>query len=198
MPKVSSKRNFRRYLSVLYFSMPSLSCAPAMASLDRLFKLWLAGRLQMKFTFDNRTLLTCCPSVNVRKNTCTFIFTYSVWSVESIIASTSSLTALSHVLAATLSMPYFASSSWILQALFDNHGMLRDVRKTFIPVAPNPAFMDPIAHEKSETIFFQNDHKKSQREQRYQECATMFTLKGFPACKYLLGENMGGNAIKRR
>ena len=67
MPKVSSKRNFRRYLSVLYFSMPSLSCTPVMASLDRLFKLWLAGHFQMKFTFDNRTFLTCCPSVNVRK-----------------------------------------------------------------------------------------------------------------------------------
>lgn len=67
MPKVSSQRNFRRYLSVLYFSMPLLSCTPVMASLDRLFKLWLAGHFQMKFTFDNRTFLTCSPSVNVRK-----------------------------------------------------------------------------------------------------------------------------------
>lgn len=73
MPKVSSKRNFRRYLSVVYFSMPLLSCAPAMASLDRLLKLWLAGHLQMKFTFDNRTLLTCCPSVNVCK---TYVYFY--------------------------------------------------------------------------------------------------------------------------
>ena len=94
MPKVSSKRNFRRYLSVLYFSMPSLSCTPVMASLDRLFKLWLAGHFQMKFTFDNRTFLTCCPSVNVRKKY-VYFYIYSVWSAKSIIASTSSLTALS-------------------------------------------------------------------------------------------------------
>ena len=50
--------------------------------------------------------------------------------------------------------------------------------------------MDPIAHEKSKTIFFQNYHKKSRLERRYQERATMFTLNGFPACKHLLKENM--------
>ena len=74
--------------------------------------------------------------------------------------------------------------------------MLRDVRKTFIPVVPNLAFMDPIAHEKSKTIFFQNYHKKSRLERRYQERATVFTLNGFPAGKHLLKENMGGKILE--
>ena len=69
---VSKKTNNSAYFENK-FSVCQRFLLNAMASLDRLSKLWLAGHLQMKFTFDNRTLLTCCPSVNVSK---TYVYFY--------------------------------------------------------------------------------------------------------------------------
>lgn len=59
-------------------------------------------------------------------------------------ASTSFLTASWHVSLVTFFIPSLASSSRDLYAFLEIQGMFRDVKKTFIPVAPIPALTDPF------------------------------------------------------
>ncbi|KAK2556013.1 hypothetical protein P5673_022006 [Acropora cervicornis] len=67
---------------------------------------------------------------------------------DSTTASTSLLIASVQVSFVTCKIPSIASSSRNLYALFESHGMLSEVRKTFMPVAPIPAFIDPLTKRK--------------------------------------------------